>query len=372
MATPAAIPVAAPAPTVSAVTSVKLQVVYPAASFTKVQRSLRTQGIPASDLSPEDMRKLTVSINGKVLTSDQYSITDASYDSASNLVVTVELKGIRGAGTLRVATPNDVVVLLVKIGTGTGGTVNVDGDSTADVLLDKALVGQSPASDTDRNNLLDLVKKSVFNLLTSNSSGNVETNSDLNALMQRVRDAVEKKLTLDVDGLQKIAYPPSRGGGGGAPAALAYTIDQLVQGSTTANTAAFQVGQTFLVPTTARLTRVDVWAQARTNPAQLPSDTVVKIYNVVAGIPNGAALATSNTVTVPLVGTMNTFTFAAPATLTGATTYALVVECSGANEVNVGLAGTAPYAGGNLVWNGPAAFTASVGQELTFQAFLTP
>jgi 6-phosphogluconolactonase len=151
-----------------------------------------------------------------------------------------------------------------------------------------------------------------------------------------------------------------------------FTIDQLTTNGVTGSLPTFRVGQTFLAPKAGRLTRIDVWAAARLAGAALPSDTTVEVYAVAGGLPTGAALATSATVTVPEIAGMNSFTFATPATLAAGTTYAAIVTCKGANEVNVGISTANPYAGGTLVWDIPDTPTAVAANDLRFQAFLSP
>ncbi|MCA9600435.1 MAG: hypothetical protein R3A78_12320 [Polyangiales bacterium] len=149
-----------------------------------------------------------------------------------------------------------------------------------------------------------------------------------------------------------------------------YTIDQLVGDGVTGSLPTYKVGQTFLVPSTAQLAKIDVWAEARFAGVQLPSDTTVEIFAVSGGLPTGAPLATSDVVTVQAVAAMHSFSFATPATLTGGNVYAAIVTCEGSNEVNVGVDTTNPYVGGTLVGNIPTSPTVESSLDLRFQAFL--
>lgn len=128
-----------------------------------------------------------------------------------------------------------------------------------------------------------------------------------------------------------------------------------------------------MVPTTGSLAKVDVWAQARVSGGPpLPSDTTVQVFAVSGGLPTGAALATSQTVTVALIGAMHSFNFPTPATLTAGTTYALVVTVTGVNELNVGVKSADVFTAGSMIWGPTGSMTVNAGQDLTFQAFISP
>ena len=151
-----------------------------------------------------------------------------------------------------------------------------------------------------------------------------------------------------------------------------YSIDQLVQNSTLGSFPSFAVGQTFKVPTTAKLAQVDLWAEARViDNLPSPSDTAVAIYATADNLPTGSPLAVSDIVKIAVVGGMHRFNFPTPATLTAETTYALVVTLAGTNEINVGLAWGDPFADEGAIEGSPGHMVSKTGFDLTFKAFFT-
>jgi sugar lactone lactonase YvrE len=207
-----------PGPTAKAI---KVTLVYPASAFQNVRAALRTQGtVPAADLTPEDLRRLQLSFQGRPLTPDQYTISDMAYDEAANLVVTL-LLDLQGSGVLRVATPADAFVLLAAINLQTGGAMTVDAGSTAQVLLDRALAGQPTLSPTDRQGLYAILLRKVHQLFGSSRPGNVERDADVQGTVDRITTAAHEQTPLDSAVLTKIEIPPSKGGGGGGVAVAA-------------------------------------------------------------------------------------------------------------------------------------------------------
>jgi len=141
------------------------------------------------------------------------------------------------------------------------------------------------------------------------------------------------------------------------------TLGQLVQEGVVGSFPGFSIGQTFTVPTTAVLTRIDVWLAPRfAGEDRLPSDTTIELFEVAGGVPTGLPLASSNT--VPIEGGMNTFTFALTPTLDGGEVYAFVVTTEGPNQVNVGFAS-------DVYVDGTALFSSEVQPDIdvTFQAY---
>jgi hypothetical protein len=152
-----------------------------------------------------------------------------------------------------------------------------------------------------------------------------------------------------------------------------YSIDQLVQDSTTGCLPSYLWGQTFVVPTEAALSQVTIWAEARVaGPVTFPSDASVAVFATSGGLPTGAPLAVSSTVTFGVIGGLQVLTFPTPARLSAGVTYALIVTVTGANEINVGLTSTNPYAGGTALEGAPGSMTQKSGFDLTFKASFTP
>ena len=112
------------------------------------------------------------------------------------------------------------------------------------------------------------------------------------------------------------------------------------------------LGQTFVASSTGQLAQVVL---AIANPGALTFGTlVVDLVGTTAGLPSGAALSTSSTVTVVSIGaatTFCTFTFSNPP-LVGSTTYALVLRSiSGTLAGNLSVMGVQPsgYGSGTQV-----------------------
>lgn len=223
---PTVLPVPTPAP-IAANSPLLVQVIYPAAAFQRLRASLRTQAdVPPADLTPDDLRRITLRFQGRDLQPSDYVVEGMRYDDAANLVVTLRLGGISGGGLLRVSTPNDGVVLSVVINPGAsggGGAVTVDTGSTAAALLNQALQGLPSVSDIDQQPLLDIVRRKVDALLMSSNAGNVETSPTVQGALQRIAAAVSRGTAVTTADLAQIEAPPSTGGGGGGAAVSALT-----------------------------------------------------------------------------------------------------------------------------------------------------
>lgn len=359
-----------PTETPSETSALQVQIVYPAGSFTKVRAGLRTQAdVPPEDLTMVDLERLQVQLNGKDLAG--YTIVSMQYDAATNLVVTLAIPVSNlpaTGGILKIALPGDGIVLYVLIGPANGGRVTVGVDSTAHVLLDKALQAVTPPRDVspaDREALLSLVKRRVFNTLTASGSGNIDRSQAMSGLLQRITAAVSQDTELTVDNLKKIETPLPTTGGGGAIALVPATIEQQVGGSTVSYFTSQEAGQSITAPVSGTLRAFDLWLG---NGATV----TISIYQVdgASGLPTGTALAEKPGIALPAGAPSKIQTvFEAPVPVTANAKYAVVAKVT-AGTMNLEYSSTNQYDGGSgLERAGGGPWSAAANADIKFVAY---
>jgi hypothetical protein len=194
-------------------------IVLPAGSFISLQSALRTQGaIPPSDLSPADLAKLIIEVDGRRLTPSEYEITRAEYNAAGEIVLTISFKNPPASPKpLRIASPDGRITLLGTTAKD-GAPAQVDVRSTAQSLLQQLL--KTTISEADRKTFEDAIAKAIIDMLTSSQVRKLAADSEFNGLLQRIAGQIETGKPLTKDLLALIITPPSKGGGGGQTFAL--------------------------------------------------------------------------------------------------------------------------------------------------------
>lgn len=143
--------------------------------------------------------------------------------------------------------------------------------------------------------------------------------------------------------LTKVADAPAPGPVE-APAPITYVVENLGV-NPNVGLAAFDLGQTFEVPTTAQLKRLELHLRG------YDLDVTVALFATAAGMPTGPALATSGPKRLNLMDADYAFDFPSAPTLTGGTTYAFMASAPAGVQAPVDT--TAGYAKGTVVVTSP-------------------
>lgn len=148
-------------------------------------------------------------------------------------------------------------------------------------------------------------------------------------------------------------------------AAAAYTIDQLAGANIATYAAGAFGGQTFLVPTTARLNRLEAYLQSA-------GTLRAEVYAVDgSGAPTGGVLATSDTVPGPASTAVATsLAFSTPAVLEANKRYAVVIV--GSTTYSFVYSNTDVYAGGTGIQQTGGPWAVVPTADIKFQLFMGP
>ncbi len=143
-------------------------------------------------------------------------------------------------------------------------------------------------------------------------------------------------------------------------------------------------GQTFTPVANITITHIGFKAY-RFLAAELPGTVTVNIYNTLAGVPNGAAIATQNADSNQLPFDTTTpgieqehwlvIKLGTPIALTAGTMYAFTLQFSTAaagERIQIRSQSTAPYAGGTRIWSndGGATWNIDAGDDLAFLVYV--
>ncbi|MBC7545365.1 MAG: Ig-like domain-containing protein [Candidatus Sericytochromatia bacterium] len=218
------VPLVPPPTTVPPLASepLSVRIVFPAGAFGALQGSLRTQGlVTPQELGIRELARLTVTVNGQVLTQGQYRFHQLTWDGQGQLQAVLHLSAaLRGAvAQVRVATPDGRIALQAVIPAGTPGTPDIDVLSTA-----RSLFGLQ-ADDRGVELLADLLTHS----LNAGGSPNLLDSRAVTAAVALIRNATELGTVgiLTVGSLPAINgfQTPVTGGsaGGGTPTPVAGT-----------------------------------------------------------------------------------------------------------------------------------------------------
>lgn len=197
------------------------EVVFPAGTLALLQAGLRTQStVSAKDLSPADLAKLLVTVDGRQIPASQLSFPRLQWDSAGGIRISMIIDGQNPppGGRITVALPNERLTL---IGTATGGkaTIQISLATTARALLQEATAEAGQPSDAVPNEAVAIVAERLGNAVRSTATTDPfaapMVTSAIQALAKAIGEGVPPAVLHTLPNLNPVA---SSGGGGGSAA----------------------------------------------------------------------------------------------------------------------------------------------------------
>lgn len=205
----------APAGPTAPLTALNAHVVIPAASVSKLRSSMRAQSV--ADETAQALGALHVYVDGQRLNADQFSFTEAGYDSMGRLTTTLKVSGFEMApGAIITLSTVTGSFALKSVVSASGSGMTVDVGSTAKALIVEQMQKDGKTVDPDAIPAasIDLVAAKLTNLLTGSANVNVLSASNLVSAISQVANAVADGKGANTDTLNQISQ--NTGGGGGS------------------------------------------------------------------------------------------------------------------------------------------------------------
>jgi hypothetical protein len=211
-----------PAPAPAAPRPVTVALVFPPGTLTLLQSGLRTQAdVREQDLSPADLARLVVTIDGKPIPASALTVTSLQWDSAGGIRATVRIEGqtLPPGARLTVALPSGRLVLVTVVTDG-ATVVDVSLASTARTLLQDALATLGKPAVAIPDEAVALVAARLGNVITSTAATDPLLAPTVTTALAALADAIIRGVPPSQFANQPNLNPVATGGGGGGGGTL--------------------------------------------------------------------------------------------------------------------------------------------------------